>query len=71
MAAIGLSLWLGLAIAPTLGGQLLSFSPAAALLPAAGLAILAAVSALSLEKRLPPEIRSTPLPAPAQTIPDK
>ena len=36
MATIGLSWWLGLALAPTLGAQLLSVSPPAALLAAAG-----------------------------------
>ena len=42
MAAIGLSWWLGLALAPTLGTQLLSVSPPAALLAAAGVALAAA-----------------------------
>ena len=38
MATIGLSWWLGLALAPTVGTQLLSVSPPAALLVAAGVA---------------------------------
>jgi len=63
MATIGLSWWLGLALAPTLGAQLLSASPPAALLASAGVALAAAVSALSLERELPAAIRLTPRPA--------
>jgi hypothetical protein len=63
MATIGLSWWLGLAVAPTLGAQLLSASPPAALLASAGVALAAAVSALSLERELPAAIRLTPRPA--------
>jgi MFS family permease len=63
MAAIGLSWWLGLALAPTLGTQLLSVSPPAALLAAAAVALAAALSALSLEGSLPPAARRTPRPA--------
>jgi MFS family permease len=62
MAATGLSWWLGLALAPTLGTQLLSVSPPAALLAAAGLALAAGLSALALEQDLPAAIRLTPRP---------
>ena len=63
MAAMGLSWWLGLALAPTLGAQLLSASPPAALLVSAGVALAAGVSALALEPELPADIRLTPRPA--------
>jgi MFS family permease len=62
MAAIGLSWWLGLALAPTLGTQLLSASPPAAMLAAAGVALAAGLSALGLERDLPVAIRLTPRP---------
>lgn len=63
MATIGLSWWLGLALAPTLGTQLLSVSPPAAMLAAAGVALTAALSAVSLEAELPDAVRLTPRPA--------
>ena len=63
MAAIGLSWWLGLALAPTLGTQLLSVSPPATMLAAAGVALAAGLSALALERDLPAAIRLTPRPA--------
>jgi MFS family permease len=63
MAVTGLSWWLGLALAPTLAAQLLSVSPAAALVAAGGVAGVAAVGALALERELPLAIRRTPLPA--------
>jgi predicted MFS family arabinose efflux permease len=62
MAAIGLSWWVGLALAPTLGTQVLSFSPMAAFLVSAAVAAVAAVSALTLERRLPDGARLTPHP---------
>jgi MFS family permease len=62
MAAIGLSWWVGLALAPTLGTQALSFSPMAAFLIAGAVATVAAVSALALEPRLPDGARLTPRP---------
>jgi MFS family permease len=62
MAAIGLSWWLGLALAPTLGTQLLSASPPATMLAAAGVALAAGLSALGLERELPAAIRLTPRP---------
>ena len=62
MAAIGLSWWVGLALAPTLGTQVLSLSPLATFLAAAVVAMAAGVSALALERRLPEASRLTPLP---------
>ncbi len=71
MAAIGLSWWVGLALAPTLGTPVLSFSPLAAFLAAAAVATIATASALGLERRLPNEARLTPRPraatAPAES----
>jgi MFS family permease len=73
MASMGLSWWVGLALAPTLGTQLLSLSPTAVFLAAAAVAIAAAVSALTLERRLPDASRLTPRPrsaaARAPTVP--
>jgi len=62
MAAIGLSWWVGLALAPTFGTQVLSLSPMTAFLAAAAVAATAAISALTLERRLPDEARLTPRP---------
>jgi MFS family permease len=62
MAAIGLSWWVGLALAPTLGTQVLSLSPLAAFLASAAVATAAAAAALALEWRLPDEARLTPRP---------
>jgi len=62
MAVTGLSWWLGLALAPTLAAPLLSVSPPAAMLASAAVAGVAAVSALALERELPPAIRLTPRP---------
>jgi MFS family permease len=63
MATIGLSWWLGLALAPTVGAELLSVSPPGAMLAFAGVALASGVSALSLERELPAAIRLTPRPA--------
>lgn len=62
MAAIGLTWWLGLALAPTLGAQLLTVSPSLALLAGAALSGAAIISLLSLEARLPLGVRSIPRP---------
>jgi MFS family permease len=64
MASIGLSWWIGLAAAPTVGGGLLAVSPAAAFLASAGVAGAAGLSALALEPRLPEAARLTPVPIP-------
>jgi len=62
LAATGLSWWLGLALAPTLGAPLLGVSPPAALLAAAAVALAAGASALRLERELPEAVRLTPQP---------
>jgi predicted MFS family arabinose efflux permease len=62
MAAIGLSWWLGLALAPTLGTQVLDVSPQGTMLAAAAVALAAGLSALALERELPEAIRLTPRP---------
>jgi MFS family permease len=63
MAATSLSWWLGLALAPTLGAQLLEVSPPAAMLSAGAVALAAGLSALALERELPAAITLTPRPA--------
>lgn len=60
MAAMGLAWWLGLALAPTLGAQLLAASPPAVMLASAAVALVAGWSTLSLEHELPPAVRLTP-----------
>jgi len=62
MAAMGFSWWIGLAIGPTLGTQLLAAAPKATFIAAAGLAAAAGASALALGARLPPAARLTPRP---------
>lgn len=62
MAVIALSWWLGLALAPTVGAPLLSFSPEAAMLGSAVVALAAGLSALALEREIPTAIRLTPQP---------
>jgi MFS family permease len=62
MAAMGLSWWIGLALAPTCGTRLLAVSAAAALFPASGLAVIAGAGALALGRHLPTAISRTPRP---------
>jgi MFS family permease len=62
MATIGLSWWIGLALAPTLGTQLLSRSAALTFVGSAAAAGVAAASMLALEPRLPATARLTPRP---------
>src|SRR5690349_19658220 len=62
MAAIGLSWWVGLSLAPILGTQVLSLSPRTTFLAAAVIAMAAAVASLALEWRLPEDSRLTPRP---------
>lgn len=64
MASMGLSWWIGLALAPTLGLPLFSISPVAAFLVATGVAAAAGVSALALDRTLPAASRFTPRPVP-------
>jgi MFS family permease len=60
MASMGFCWWLGLAIAPTVGAQLLSRSPTAVFIVAAAVAGAAGASSLALERRLPGATRLTP-----------
>src|SRR5262249_42227938 len=60
MATMGLSWWVGLALAPTVGTRLLAASPAAALLLAAGLAVAAGIGALALGRQLPAAVSRAP-----------
>jgi MFS family permease len=62
MAAMGFSWWIGLTIAPTIGGGLLSVSPTALFIGSAALAIVASGSLVALEPRLPIAVRLTPRP---------
>jgi MFS family permease len=64
MAAMALTWWIGLTLAPTLGGPLLSASPRGVLLAAAALAAAAAAAALALQGKLPERARLTPRPLP-------
>jgi MFS family permease len=66
LAVTGLSWWLGLALAPTVGAQALALSPPLTMLAAAGVALAAGASALALEPKLPPAIRLTPVPSAAR-----
>ena len=67
VATIGLSWWVGLALAPTLGTQLLGVSPALVFLTSAAVAAMAVVSMLALDHRLPAGARLTPRQTPRQT----
>jgi MFS family permease len=62
MAAMGLSWWIGLAVAPSAGTQLLSASVAATFVGSALAAGAAGASMLALERRLPDDARLTPRP---------
>lgn len=62
MAAIGLSWWVGLALAPILGTQGLSTSPFWTFTVSAGLMVATGLAALALEGRLPEAARFTPEP---------
>jgi MFS family permease len=69
MASMGLSWWIGLALAPTLGTTLLGTSPTALFLLAAVVAGVAGAAALALERRLPHASRRTPRPDAPRTGP--
>jgi MFS family permease len=69
LASMGLSWWIGLAIAPAFGAQLLSGSPVATFLAAAVIAGAASMSALALQRRLPDGCRLTPRPRGASPLP--
>jgi MFS family permease len=62
MATAGLSWWLGLAVAPTLGGPLLEVSPSLPLLGGAALAAAAIVLLRAFEPALPVAARAIPRP---------
>jgi MFS family permease len=62
MASMGLSWWIGLALAPTLGAELLATSVTATFLGAAAAAAAAGASMLALDGRLPGPSRLTPHP---------
>jgi MFS family permease len=62
MATAGLSWWLGLALAPTLGGQLLAVSPSLALIGGAAVAASAIMLLRAFEPALPASVRSIPRP---------
>jgi MFS family permease len=62
MATAALSWWVGLALAPTLGGQLLAVSPALALIGAAALAAATIVVLRASEAALPVGVRAIPRP---------
>jgi MFS family permease len=66
MAAMGLSWWMGLALAPTLGAQLLGRSPDVIFLISAAVSAAAGAWALALERTLPAPARRTPNPRDAQ-----
>jgi MFS family permease len=63
MATVGLSWWTGLALAPTLGTQLLGVSAPLTFAGCALAAVAAAASLLALESRLPAAVRLTPRPS--------
>ena len=69
MATMALSFWVGLALAPTLGTQLLSVSAALTFSSCAVAAALASAGMLVLEHRLPDESRLTPRPGRAAREP--
>jgi MFS family permease len=62
MAAMGLSWWIALAIAPTVGAALLARSPAVTFLVAAAVAAAGAAASLRLESKLSETARLTPRP---------
>jgi MFS family permease len=62
MATAALSWWVGLALAPTLGAQLLAISPSLALLGAAALAASTIVLLRASEAALPLDVRAIPRP---------
>lgn len=62
MAVISLSWWIGLALAPTLGTQLLGVSATLAFSACAMVAAAASISVLRLERGLPAPTRRTPRP---------
>lgn len=70
MATTGLSWWIGLALAPTLGTQVLSRSAVLTFAGSAVVAAGAAVSMLALDHRLPAAARRTPRPVVGAALPE-
>jgi MFS family permease len=68
MATMGLSWWIGLAVAPTAGVQLLGASAAVTFVGSALAAAGAGASMLALDRRLPDAVRLTPRPVPAPLL---
>ena len=68
MATMGLSWWIGLALAPIVGTQLLSISTALTFGVCAAAGSVASVSLLALEPRLPAGSRLTPHPEPQLSL---
>jgi len=68
MATMGLSWWIGLALAPIVGTQLLSISTALTFGVCAAAGSVASVSLLALEPRLPAGSRLTPHPEPELSL---
>ncbi len=62
MATAALSWWVGLALAPTLGGQLLAVSPSLALIGAAAVAASTIILLRASEPALPLDVRLIPRP---------
>jgi MFS family permease len=62
MATVGLSWWIGLALAPTVGTQLLSVSAPLTFSCCVGAAAAAGMSMLALDRRLTASARLTPVP---------
>lgn len=62
MAAMGLSWWIGLTVAPGAGGLLLGISPPGLFIGSAAAAVVSATSILALDRRLPIAARLTPRP---------
>jgi MFS family permease len=62
MATVGFSWWIGLALAPTVGTQLLSVSAPLTFTCCTAAVLAAAVSMLLLDRRLPASTRLTPVP---------
>jgi MFS family permease len=63
MAAMGLSWWIGLALAPAVGAPFLDRSPGTVFLAAAGVALAAGALAMRLDHLLPAAARHTPVVA--------
>jgi MFS family permease len=68
MALSALSWQFGFLIGPAIGGAILDAEPVALWLLAAGVCLAAGVRSLAFERRLPPDLRSTPRRRPAEVL---